>query len=68
MKKIIKVSTIAALVLVTTACASNKEALETARNAEAKADQAIATANEAKATALATQEQLDRMFKKSRYK
>lgn len=59
MKHVAKISTLLILGLIATGCASN---------AQKTADEALATANEAKNIALSTQAQFDRYFTKTRYK
>lgn len=61
MNTVAKLVAVSFLALLATGCASNKVA-------EQRADQAIAIANEAKAMAAATQAQLDKMFRKDKYK
>ncbi|GGZ96229.1 hypothetical protein DC083_04150 [Ignatzschineria ureiclastica] len=60
MKNLVKVAALVVLGAITVGCAS--------QNLEAKADEALRTANEAKSIALATQAQFDKYFTKTRYK
>ena len=57
MKSLLQITGLVALALVATGCASKKTA-----------DEALATANEAKSIAANTQAQFDRYFAKTRYK
>ncbi len=67
MKNIMKLSALAVLVALATGCASNN-ALTTAQRAEQKANEALAVANEAKAMSMATEEKVDRAFRRGQYK
>ncbi len=60
MKNLVKVAALVVLGAITVGCAS--------QNIEAKADESLRTANEAKSIALATQAQFDKYFTKTRYK
>lgn len=60
MKNLVKVAALVVLGAITVGCAS--------QNLEAKADEAVRTANEAKSIALATQAQFDKYFTTTRYK
>lgn len=57
MKGLLQIAGLVALAVVATGCASQKTA-----------DEALATANEAKSIAMNTQAQFDRYFAKTRYK
>ena len=60
MKNLVKVSALVVLGSIAVGCSTQQ--------IEAKADEALRTANEAKSIALATQAQFDKYFTKTRYK
>ena len=71
LKTLTKVSALALIAGLTVGCASTRhvqKAQNDANEAKSMARQAMDTANEAKSISLATEEKINRMFKKSMYK
>ncbi|HRD67554.1 MAG TPA: alanine-zipper protein [Candidatus Competibacter sp.] len=71
LKTLTKVSALALIAGLTVGCASTSDvqkAQNDANEAKSMARQAMDTANEAKSISLATEEKINRMFKKSMYK
>ena len=78
LKTVTKLSTLALIAGLTVGCASTSdlaavqkdanEAKSIARNAMDTASNALSAANEAKSVSMATEEKINRMFKKSMYK
>ncbi len=78
LKTVTKLSALALIAGLTVGCASTSdlaavqrdanEAKGMARNAMDTANTALSTANEAKSVSMATEEKINRMFKKSMYK